>query len=48
MGWRARGRELWEVKKRGERELGEVDGVAGPNGELSLKRERKRRVVMDS
>ena len=46
--WRARGRELWKVRRRGERELTEVDRLADPNGELELERGRKRRVVMDS
>ena len=48
MGWRARGRELWGVRKRGERELGEGGDMAVPKGELALERGRKRRVVMDS
>ena len=46
--WRARGRELWRVRKRGERELIEVDKLAVPNGELARERGRKRRVVMGS
>ena len=46
--WRARGRELWRVRKRGERELTEVDRLADPNEELALERGRESRVVMGS
>ena len=46
--WRARGRELWRVRKRGERELIEVDKLVDANGELAFERGRKRRVVMGS
>ena len=36
------------VRKRGERELGEGDKVAVPNGELELQRGGRRGVAMTS